>query len=151
MSMKKKPMIPEQTVENFIFNAKDEVERKKSMYFFNNYSDITSDASINNDNTSDKNINVTKDNADDIDSDTSSDKNNDVDSDINSDNNSDIISDITITLKKRNKYTDLHERKTYYISKEYIKKIDKLSSKYNLDKSYIVNEALKLFFNSIKE
>jgi len=85
MSMKKKPIIPEQAAENFIFNAKDEVIRKKSEQFFQNDSDITSDTSVYNDNTSDKNINTTTNNTD------------DVYNDINSDIDSDTISNINIT------------------------------------------------------
>jgi hypothetical protein len=72
------------------------------------------------------------------------------DNDKNDDSNDDIIKNIRKVIKKRVKYTDIHERRTYYLDKDVVKKLDKLSNKYDLDKSYLVNEALKLFFNVIE-
>jgi hypothetical protein len=56
----------------------------------------------------------------------------------------------TITIEKKLKYLDKRTQRAYYIDKDLIKKIDKLSKKFNIDKSDIVNEALKLFFVSIE-
>jgi hypothetical protein len=56
----------------------------------------------------------------------------------------------TISIEKRLKYLDKKEHRSYYIDKEIIKKIDKLNKKYNIDKSDIVNEALKLLFETLK-
>lgn len=93
----------------------------------------------------------------DIDSDTNSYINNDVtnntttdtNNNITNDNVIDTINDIANIIKKKDKYTDIHSRKTYYVEKELLKKIDKLCYKNNLDKSFIVNEALRLFFKEI--
>ncbi|MGF7431897.1 hypothetical protein PQV03_14180 [Thermoanaerobacterium thermosaccharolyticum] len=72
------------------------------------------------------------------------------DNDINNANNDDVIKNIRKIIKKRVKYTDVHERRTYYLDKDVVKKLDKLSTKYDLDKSYLVNEALKLFFKVLE-
>jgi hypothetical protein len=56
----------------------------------------------------------------------------------------------TISIEKRLKYLDKKEHRSYYIDKEIIKKIDKVNKKYNIDKSDIVNEALKLLFETLK-
>lgn len=74
----------------------------------------------------------------------------DIISDTNSDITSDTISDVFTIIKKRDKYTDIHSRKTYYVEKELLKKIDKLCVKNNLDKSFVINESLRLFFNEIE-
>lgn len=84
----------------------------------------------------------------------SRDKTIDIDSDISSDTNSytnsDTKRDIANLIKKQSRYTDLHTRKTYYIENELLKKIERLSSKNNLDKSFIVNEALRMFFSEVE-
>ncbi|NNU78588.1 hypothetical protein [Clostridium estertheticum] len=85
------------------------------------------------------------------DSDIISDTNSDVISDINNNITSDTISDISNIIKKKDKYTDIHSRKTYYVEKELLKKIDKLCDRNNLDKSFVVNEALRLFFKEIEK
>lgn len=72
------------------------------------------------------------------------------DNDKNDASNDDVIKNIRKVIKKRVKYTDIHERRTYYLDKDVVKKLDKLSNKYGLDKSYLVNEALKLFFNVLE-
>jgi hypothetical protein len=60
------------------------------------------------------------------------------------------ISAKTVSIEKRLKYLDMKEHRSYYIDKEIIAKIDKLNKKYNIDKSDIVNEALKLLFETLK-
>ncbi|MDI3312002.1 MAG: hypothetical protein QJR05_11335 [Thermoanaerobacterium sp.] len=75
---------------------------------------------------------------------------NDSDNDKNDANDDDVIKNIRKVIKKRAKYTDVHERRTYYLDKDVVKKLDKLSTKYDLDKSYLVNEALKLFFKVLE-
>jgi hypothetical protein len=104
---------------------------------------------------SDKDINVNNDSDNDTNNDIVDDnyvdKNDDIINDRNSDSYDEIFSNINNIIQKRVKYTDIHDRKTYYIEKELVKKIDKLSSKNNLDKSYIVNQALKLFFSLIEK
>jgi hypothetical protein len=60
------------------------------------------------------------------------------------------ISAKTVSIEKRLKYLDLKEHRSYYIDKELLKKIDKINKKYNIDKSDIVNEALKLLFETLK-
>ena len=72
------------------------------------------------------------------------------DNDKNDANDDDVIKNIRKVIKKRVKYTDVHERRTYYLDKDVVKKLDKLSTKYDLDKSYLVNEALKLFFKVLE-
>jgi hypothetical protein len=56
----------------------------------------------------------------------------------------------TVSIEKRLKYLDIKEHRSYYIDKELIKKIDKINKKYNIDKSDIVNEALKLLFETLQ-
>jgi hypothetical protein len=56
----------------------------------------------------------------------------------------------TVSIEKRLKYLDKKEHRSYYIDKAIIKKIDKLNRKFNIDKSDIVNEALKLLFETLK-
>jgi hypothetical protein len=56
----------------------------------------------------------------------------------------------TVSIEKRLKYLDKKEHRSYYIDKEIIKKIDRVNKKYNIDKSDIVNEALKLLFETLK-
>jgi hypothetical protein len=67
---------------------------------------------------------------------------------------SDIISGINSDMlkpKKQPKYTDLHERRTHYLTKDNVEFIDSLYSKYNQDKSETVNRALKLYKDMIKK
>lgn len=84
-------------------------------------------------------------------SDIISDINGDINSDITISTTSDVVSDISNIIKKKDKYTDIHSRKTYYVEKELLKKIDKLCDRNNLDKSFVVNEALRLFFKEIEK
>jgi group I intron endonuclease len=58
--------------------------------------------------------------------------------------------DNAISIERPLKYLDMKEHRSYYIDKEIIAKIDKLNKKYNIDKSDIVNEALKLLFETLK-
>jgi hypothetical protein len=83
-------------------------------------------------------------------SDVSSDKSSDVESAIASDTISGINSDM-LKPKKRPKYTDLHERRTHYLTKENVEFIDTLYSKYNQDKSETVNRALSLYKSMLKK
>ena len=53
-------------------------------------------------------------------------------------------------VKKRTRYEEKHKRRTYYIEKENIKMIDKIRAKTNQDNSYIVNQALRYFFENVK-
>jgi len=53
-------------------------------------------------------------------------------------------------LKKKTKYEDLHERKTYYIHKDYVKQIDTIRKKTNISQSEIINMALEQFFKNLK-
>jgi hypothetical protein len=105
--------------------------------------------------TNNNNSGITNGNINDDGSGTSNDGSNDGEPDESSDENSDIESDITdgtiIHLKKRDKYTDKHIRRTYYILKEHDKQIDKLTLKYKWDKSYIVNEALRIYFELVNK
>jgi len=87
----------------------------------------------------------------DIISDTNSNTDSYINSDITNSTTNDVVSDILIIIKKRDKYTDIHSRKTYYVEKELLKKIDKLCDRNNLDKSFVVNEALRLFFKEIEK
>jgi hypothetical protein len=94
----------------------------------------------------------------DKDSDISSDNKSDVSSDKTRDNESaitsDIISDINSAMlkpKKQPKYTDLHDRRTHYLTKENIEFIEHLYDKYNQDKSETVNRALMLYKNMLKK
>jgi hypothetical protein len=67
---------------------------------------------------------------------------------------SDIISDINSDMlkpKKQPKYTDLHQRRTHYLTKENVEFIEYLYSKYNQDKSETVNRALLLYRMSLKK
>jgi hypothetical protein len=119
-------------------------------------SDITADKEndISSDNNNDIITDKTSDNASDKSSDSTSDKTNDSDSVTSSDNNSDIISDIDSAMfkpKKQPKYTDLHERRTHYLTKENVEFIDMLYDKYNQDKSETVNRALLLYREWIKK
>jgi hypothetical protein len=83
-------------------------------------------------------------------SDKTSDSVNDVESAITSDIISDINSDM-LKPKKQPKYTDLHERRTHYLTKENVEFIEHLYSKYNQDKSETVNRALLLYREWIKK
>ncbi|HYE12235.1 MAG TPA: hypothetical protein VEF53_18855 [Patescibacteria group bacterium] len=56
-----------------------------------------------------------------------------------------------ITIQKRLKYLEERKQRAYYIENDLIKKIDRLSKKFNIDKSDIVNESLKLFFANIDQ
>ena len=69
------------------------------------------------------------------------DKKNDINSDINSD---------MYKPKKQPKYTDLHERRTHYITKENVKFIEGLYARYNQDKSETVNRALNMYREYLK-
>lgn len=74
---------------------------------------------------------------------------------INNKNENSTINDIKIDIlkkvSKRSKYIDTHIRKTYYFDKKLFRKMEKLSKKYNIDNSYIINQALKLLFETLKE
>jgi hypothetical protein len=119
-------------------SVKDKV--KGAAVFFHQESDISRD------NESDNKSGVVGDKT--------SDATRDNESAVTSDNNSDIISDIDSDIfkpKKQPKYTDLHERRTHYITKENIDFIDTLYDKYNQDKSETVNRALLLYREWIKK
>jgi len=118
---------------NMKFGILDSINKKPISIDTNKHSDITSDT------ISDINSDITNN--------TTSDTNNR----ISNDNFSDTINDIANIIKKKDKYTDIHSRKTYYVEKELLKKIDNLCDKNNLDKSFIVNEALRLFFKEIEK
>ena len=90
------------------------------------------------------------DNKSDIISDKISDNVNDNESAITSDIISDINSDM-LKPKKQPKYTDLHERRTHYLTKDNVEFIEHLYSKYNQDKSETVNRALLLYRMSLKK
>lgn len=97
---------------------------------------------------------ISRDNESDNKSDIASDKTSGNESAITSNINSDIISDIDSDMlkpKKQPKYTDLHERRTHYLTKDNIDFIDTLYSKYNQDKSETVNRALLLYREWIKK
>jgi hypothetical protein len=113
---------------------------KGAAIFFQQNSDISRD--------NDSDIN--SDNKSDIISDKISDNVNDNESAITSDIISDIDSDM-LKPKKQPKYTDLHERRTHYLTKDNIEFIDALYSKYNQDKSETVNRALLLYREWIKK
>jgi hypothetical protein len=94
------------------------------------------------------------DNKSDATTDKTSDSVNDNESAVASVINSDIISDIDSAMlkpKKQPKYTDLHDRRTHYLTKDNIDFIDTLYSKYNQDKSETVNRALLLYREWIKK
>jgi len=93
----------------------------------------------------------TNDNTNDISNSTTSDKTCDNSSDITSDTISDIQSDILKSVSKRLKYTDTHVRKTYYFENDLFKKVNKLSNKNNQDNSYIINQALRFFFDALEK
>lgn len=61
------------------------------------------------------------------------------------------ISTKSITIEKRLKYTEERLHRAYYIKKDLVKKIDKLSKKTNMDKSDIVCVALNLLFESLDD
>ncbi|WP_368491000.1 ribbon-helix-helix domain-containing protein [Clostridium sp. BJN0013] len=63
----------------------------------------------------------------------------------------DIKFNILKKVSKRSKYVDTHIRKTYYFDKKLFKKMEKLSKKYNIDNSYIINQALELLFEALEE
>jgi hypothetical protein len=109
---------------------------KGAAQFFVTDSDISSDKK--------------SDNKSDIISDKISDNVNDNESAITSDIISDINSDM-LKPKKQPKYTDLHERRTHYLTKENVEFIDTLYSKYNQDKSETVNRALSLYKSMLKK
>jgi hypothetical protein len=94
------------------------------------------------------------DNKSDVTTDKTSDSVNDNESAVTSNINSDIISDIDSAMlkpRKQPKYTDLHDRRTHYLTKDNIDFIDTLYSKYNQDKSETVNRALLLYREWIKK
>ena len=107
------------------FGILDSINKKPISNDTNKHSDTNS--YINSDSTSDTNNNITTDKL------------------------NDVVSDIVNIIKKKDKYTDIHSRKTYYIEKDLLKKIDKLCDRNNLDKSFIVNEALRLFFKEVEK
>jgi hypothetical protein len=113
---------------------------KGAAIFFQQNSDISRD--------NDSDIN--SDNKSDIISDKISDNVNDNESAITSDIISDINSDM-LKPKKQPKYTDLHERRTHYLTKDNVEFIEHLYSKYNQDKSETVNRALLLYRMSLKK
>ena len=97
---------------------------------------------------------ISRDNESDILSDGKSDASSDNESAVTSNINSDIISDIDSDMlkpKKQPKYTDLHERRTHYLTKDNVEFIEHLYSKYNQDKSETVNRALLLYRMSLKK
>jgi hypothetical protein len=99
---------------------------------------------------SDISSDIKSDNVNDIKNDVSSVKTNDNESAITSD----IISDIDSAMlkpKKQPKYTDLHERRTHYLTKENVEFIEHLYDKYNQDKSETVNRALMLYKKMLKK
>jgi len=57
------------------------------------------------------------------------------------------ISTNTITKIRKSKQV---QQRAYYIDKDLIKEIEELSKKYDADKSTIVNEALRYYFEHIK-
>jgi hypothetical protein len=117
----------------------DREKIKGAAVYFEQNSDISRD------NESDNKSDVTNDKA--------SDNVNDNESAVTSNINSDIISDIDSAMlkpKKQPKYTDLHDRRTHYLTKDNIEFIDTLYSKYNQDKSETVNRALLLYREWIK-
>lgn len=60
-----------------------------------------------------------------------------------------ITTNINISSKNKNKYEDLHTRKTYYIKNELINKMDDLYKKTGLNRSEIINLALIELFKRI--
>jgi hypothetical protein len=116
------------------------------------YGDLTKEPDKNNHNSDisrDNDSDINSDNKSDVSSDNASDKTNDNASDNESAITSDINSDM-LKPKKQPKYTDLHERRTHYLTKENIEFIEHLYSKYNQDKSETVNRALKLYKEMLK-
>lgn len=63
----------------------------------------------------------------------------------------DIKTDILKKISKRTRYIDTHIRKTYYFDKKLFKKMEKLSKKYKIDNSYIINQALDLLFKTLEK
>jgi hypothetical protein len=109
---------------------------------------------VNSDIIPDKESAIASDINSDVSSDNVSDKTNDNRNDNASNNNSDIISDIDSAMlkpKKQPKYTDLHERRTHYLTKENVEFIEHLYDKYNQDKSETVNRALMLYKKMLKK
>lgn len=99
----------------------------------------------------DKHSDMISDTNGDINSDSTNSTTSDTTNNITDDKLNDVVSDIVNIIKKKDKYTDIHSRKTYYIEKDLLKKIDKLCDRNNLDKSFVVNEALKLFFKEVEK
>ena len=60
-----------------------------------------------------------------------------------------ITTNINISSKNKNKYEDLHTRKTYYIKNELITKMDELYENTGLNRSEIINLALIELFKRI--
>jgi hypothetical protein len=54
-----------------------------------------------------------------------------------------------IIIEKRLKYSEERVHRAYYIKRDTIKKLEQISKRYNIDKSDIVDQALKLFLNNI--
>jgi hypothetical protein len=113
---------------------------KGAAIFFQQNSDISSDT----------NSDISSDNKSDNVNDNISDKARDNESAVTSDIISDINSDM-LKPKKQPKYTDLHERRTHYLTKDNVEFIEHLYSKYNQDKSETVNRALLLYREWIKK
>lgn len=124
--------------------------------------------------TDDVTIDVTTDITSDATCDITGDTTEDVTADITRDITADVTEDVThyvnklvteyvtiITEEKlrnavlpqlmRTKYTDTHERKTWYFKKENIKRIEKFQKTTGLDASSIVNMALDIFFRLVDE
>lgn len=54
-----------------------------------------------------------------------------------------------ITIRRSERYVDVHVRKTYYIRPELYDRLTRLSKELNIPMSEVVNDALALFFHEL--
>lgn len=71
-------------------------------------------------------------------------------SDTEPNNNTNVSTNTSIKFKKRTRYLDERSQRAYYIKKDILKQLDKISKKYEVDKSDIVNKALEFLFENLE-
>ncbi len=69
----------------------------------------------------------------------------------NNNTNTNVSTNTSIKLKKRTRYLDERSQRAYYIKKDILKQLDKISKKYEVDKSDIVNKALEFLFENLED
>jgi len=142
MSMKKKPVIPEQAAEDFIFNAKDEQIRKQQ-------GNVSKNKNSDNNDSNNNDINISNNNNVSVDNDINNSENNNVSGNV-SDNDSENVSvnrnnsgnvsvNIVINKQVRNEEP---KRVSYYLKPSTIEKIAELARQADMGISQFLQNIL---------